>query len=313
MSKIIIIDDDPQVVSYDSSLFNELKSNHDIEVYKSLPKDSREIISRLEDAHTVVVTKATTKINNNIIENLSNLKHIAVFGIALDHIDVDSAKRNNITISNIPEILTNSVAEHAIGLMISLLKRIPELDRRIRGNEWPSIEIDLFEGKTLGIIGAGAVGEKVARIGYNLGMNIIITPVLRIDKVRTLSLEEFAEVSELNELLQNSDVVSLHTRIVEETEYLIGPEQFGMMKSNALIINTARGKLINEKSLYDSLVSGKISGAALDVFEVEPLSKNNKLKSLHNVILTSHNAANSHEVIKQSIKRLVENINININ
>ena len=85
------------------------------------------------------------------------------------------------------------------------------------------------------------------------------------------------------------------------------------MKSNAIIINTARGKLINEKALYDSLVSGKIAGAALDVFEKEPLSKNNQLKSLHNVILTSHNAANSHEVIKESIKKLVENINTNIN
>ncbi len=313
MSKIIIIDDDPQVVSYDPSLFNELKGSHDIEIFKSLPKDSREIISRLKDAHTAVVTKGTTIINNSVIENLPNLKHIAVFGIALDHIDIDSAKRNNIVISNIPEILTNSVAEHSIALMISLLKRIPELDRRIRGNEWPSIEIDLFEGKTLGIVGAGDIGEKVARIGYNLGMKIIVTPVIRIDKVRTLSFEEFAEVAELNYLLENSDVVTLHTRIVEETEYLIGPKQFGMMKSNAIIINTARGKLINEKALYDSLVSGKIAGAALDVFEKEPLSKNNQLKSLHNVILTSHNAANSHEVIKDSIKKLVENINTNIN
>ena len=312
MSKIIIIDDEPQVVSYDSSLFNNLKNNHEVEVFKSLPKNSREIIHRLKNAHTAVITKATTIITNNVLENSPDLRHIAVFGIALDHIDVDSAKRNNVKVSNIPDVLTNSVAEHSIGLMISLLKKIPELDRRVRNNEWPSIEIGLFEGKTLGIVGAGAIGEKVARIGYNLGMKVILTPVIRIDKVRTLSFEEFAKVSELDYLLENSDVITLHTRIIQETEYLIGTNQFSLMKSNALIINTARGRLINEKALYDSLVSGKIAGAALDVFEKEPLSKNNQLKSLHNVILTPHNAANSHEVIRESIKKLVENININL-
>jgi phosphoglycerate dehydrogenase-like enzyme len=312
MAKIIIIDDEPQVVSYDSSLFNDLKNNHELEVFKSLPKNSREIVNRLKNAHTAVITKATTIITNNILENLPDLRHIAVFGIALDHIDVDSAKRNNVKVSNIPDVLTNSVAEHSIGLMISLLKKIPELDRRVRNNEWPSIEIDLFEGKTLGIVGAGAIGEKVARIGYNLGMKVILTPVIRIDKIRTLSFEEFAKVSELDYLLENSDVITLHTRIIQETEYLIGTNQFSLMKSNALIINTARGRLINEKALYDSLVSGKISGAALDVFEKEPLSKNNQLKSLHNVILTPHNAGNSHEVIRESIKKLVENININL-
>ena len=308
MSKIVIVDDDPQVVSYDSTLFNDLKISNDIEVFKSIPRDSREIISRLDKAHTAVITKATTRINNNIIENLPELRHIAVFGIALDHIDVDSAKRNNIEITNIPDALTNSVAEHSIGLMISLIKKIPELDRRVRNNEWPSIEVDLFEGKTLGIIGAGAIGEKVARIGYNLGMKIIISPVLRLDKVRNLSFQELGEVSDINYLLSNSDVITLHTRIVQETEYLIGAEEFSIMKSNAVIINTARGKLVNEKALYDSLISGKIAGAALDVFEKEPLSKNNQLKSLSNVILTSHNAANSHEVINESIKKLINNI-----
>ena len=312
MSKIVIVDDEPQVVSYDPSLFGDLKINHEIEVFRSLPSGSREVLSRLREAHTAVITKATTKINNNIIENLPNLRHIAVFGIALDHIDLDAANRNKIAVTNIPDILTNSVAEHSIGLMISLLKKIPELDRRVRNNEWPSIEVDLFEGKTLGIVGAGAIGEKVARIGSNLGMKIIVTPVIRMDNVRTLSFQEFGKVSDLEFLLENSDVVTLHTRIVEETEYLISSEEFSRMKSNAIIINTARGKLINEQALYDSLESGKIAGAALDVFEKEPLSKNNQLKSLHNVILTPHNAANSHEIIKKSINKLIENIKINL-
>ena len=195
---------------------------------------------------------------------------------------------------------------------MSLNKRIPELDRRIRGNEWPSIEVELLEGKTLGIIGSGAIGEKVARMGLNLGMKIIISPMLRIDKVRTLSFEEFAKVSDINFLLENSDVVSIHTRVVENTKYLIDTEQFSLMKSSAILVNTARGRLVNEEALYNSLIGGKISGAALDVFEKEPIDENNKLKSLQNVIMTSHNAANSGESIKESINTLAKNITSNL-
>lgn len=103
MSKIVIVDDEPQVVSYDPSLFGDLKINHEIEVFRSLPSGSREVLSRLREAHTAVITKATTKINNNIIENLPNLRHIAVFGIALDHIDLDAANRNKIAVTNIPD------------------------------------------------------------------------------------------------------------------------------------------------------------------------------------------------------------------
>jgi glycerate dehydrogenase len=111
MSKIVIVDDEPQVISYESALFEDLK---EVSIYKSRPKDTKDIIARLYKTHTVVITKATTIINNNIIENLPELRHIAVFGTALDHIDLDAAKRNNIIVTSIPNILTNAVAEHAI-------------------------------------------------------------------------------------------------------------------------------------------------------------------------------------------------------
>ena len=312
MAKIVIVDDDPQVISYESEFFDSLEELNEIFIYKTRPANSREILERIVDAHTVVITKATTQITNNIIENSSSLKHIAVFGPALDHIDIESAKRNKIKVTSIRNVLTNSVAEHTISLMMSLNKKIPELDRRIREDEWPSIEVELLEGKTLGIIGSGAIGEKVARMGHSLGMKIIISPMIRIDKVRSLSFEEYAKVTELDYLLENSDVVSIHTRVEEGKKYLIDTEELSLMKSTAILINTARGKLLNEEALYNSLVSGKISGAALDVFELEPIREKNKLKRLHNVILTSHNAANSAEVIKKSINILAENIISNL-
>ena len=308
MSKIVIVDDEPQVISYESALFDDLK---EVSIYKSRPKNSRDLISRLDKTHTVVITKAATIIDNNIIENLPELKHIAVFGPALDHIDQDSATRNNITVTSIPNILTNAVAEHAISLMMSLNKKIPELDRRIRSNEWPSIETELLEGKTLGVIGSGVIGEKVARIGFNLGMKIIIHPVMRLDKIRALTFEEFSKVSDMSYLLENSDVVTIHTRVLNN-KYLLDKPEISLMKNNALLINTARGKLINEEVLYNAIISGKIGGAALDVFETEPIPEENKLRELHNVILTSHNAANVTGVVQQSIKKLIENIKNNL-
>jgi phosphoglycerate dehydrogenase-like enzyme len=309
MSKIVIVDDEPQVISYESALFEDLK---EVSIYKSRPKDTKDIIARLYKTHTVVITKATTIINNNIIENLPELRHIAVFGTALDHIDLDAAKRNNIIVTSIPNILTNAVAEHAISLMMSLNKKIPELDRRIRSNEWPSIETELLEGKTLGVIGSGVIGEKVARIGFNLGMKIIINPVMRLDKIRAISFEEFAKVSELEYLLEHSDVVTIHTRVTDNNKYLLDRSEISLMKNNALLINTARGKLVNENVLYNAIVSGKIGGAALDVFETEPIPEENKLRELHNVILTSHNAANATGIVQESIKKLIENIKNNL-
>ena len=135
-------------------------------------------------------------------------------------------------------------------------------------------------------------------------MKIITSPVLRLDKEDELSFQEIGEVSDINYLLSNSDA-QLHTRIVQETEYLIGTEEFSIMKSKCIAyINTARGKLINEKALYNSLISGKIAGAALDVFEKEPLlGKKQSIKKFEHVILTPYNAANSYEVINESIKK----------
>ena len=147
----------------------------------------------MKDTHTVIVTKATTKINNDVIENLPSLKHIAVFGTALDHIDENAAKRNGIAISSIPNSFTMSVAEHTMALMFSLIKKIPEINNRIKNNnEWPSVEVDLINGKTMGIIGSGLIGEQVAKMASSFGMHVIMSPVIRLDNSRIRTIEEFA-------------------------------------------------------------------------------------------------------------------------
>ena len=314
MEKIVIIDDETEIFSLKTEISKALNSlNREIDLYYSRPEDTAEIISRLKDTHTVIVTKATTKINNDVIENLPSLKHIAVFGTALDHIDENAAKRNGIAISSIPNSFTMSVAEHTMALMFSLIKKIPEINNRIKNNnEWPSVEVDLINGKTMGIIGSGLIGEQVAKMASSFGMHVIMSPVIRLDNSRIRTIEEFAEVADINLLLENSDVISIHTRLTAETKHLIDNEQFSKIKSNAIIINTARGSLINQSVLYDALITGKIAGAALDVFEKEPIEENNPLKTLKNVLLTSHNGANSKELILKSINNLLENIKQNL-
>jgi len=143
-------------------------------------------------------------------------------------------------------------------------------------------------------------------------MHVIMSPVIRLDNSRIRTIEEFAEVSDINLLLENSDVISIHTKLTTETRHLIDNEEISKIKSNAIIINTARGSLINQSVLYDALITGKIAGAALDVFEKEPIEENNPLKGLKNVLLTSHNGANSKELILESINNLLENVKQNL-
>ena len=313
MEKIVIIDDETEIFSLNTEISKALNSlNREIDLYYSRPDGTSEIISRLKDSHTVVVTKATTAINNDVIENSPSLKHIAVFGTALDHIDLNAASRNEIVTTSIPNTFTMSVAEHTMALMFSLIKKIPEINSRINNNEWPSIEVDLINGKTIGIIGSGLIGEQVAKMASSFGMHVIMSPVMRLDNARIRTIEEFAEVADINMLLENSDVISIHTKLTAETRHLIDNEEFSKIKSNAIIINTARGSLINQSVLYDALITGKLSGAALDVFEKEPIEESNPLKGLKNVILTSHNGANSKELIAKSIANLIENIKKNL-
>ena len=313
MEKIVIIDDETEMFSLNTEISKALNSlNREIDLYYSRPDGTSEIISRLKDSHTVVVTKTTTAINNDVIENSPSLKHIAVFGTALDHIDLNAATRNEIVTTSIPNTFTMSVAEHTMALMFSLIKKIPEINSRINNNEWPSIEVDLINGKTIGIIGSGLIGEQVAKMASSFGMHVIMSPVMRLDNARIRTIEEFAEVADINMLLENSDVISIHTKLTAETRHLIDNEEFSKIKSNAIIINTARGSLINQSVLYDALITGKLSGAALDVFEKEPIEESSPLKGLKNVILTSHNGANSKELIAKSIANLIENIKNNL-
>ena len=192
-----------------------------------------------------------------------------------------------------------------MALMLSITRRIPQLDARMRSGEWPRGLSAQLEGKTLGIVGLGAIGSRVARLAQAFGMKILVTTA-GADQGRSAALG--ARHVSLDELLRQSDVVSLHLRLNDETRGIVGREQLGLLKPTAYLVNTARGALIDRDALLDALQHERIAGAALDVFGEEPLPAEDSLRSLPNVVLTPHNAGVTPEVIAEGLRRAVENV-----
>jgi D-3-phosphoglycerate dehydrogenase / 2-oxoglutarate reductase len=240
-------------------------------------------------AYEGMVVRSRTKVRQPLIDNCPNLKVIVRGGVGLDTIDADYARSKGITVMNTPQANTASVAELAIGFMFALARSIYQTTASLKAEKWEKkrFEGDEINGKTLGLIGVGSIGREVARRASALGMAI-----LAYDPY----IKELAGVKlvTLNELLAQSDYISLHLPKTKETSNMIGAEQFSLMKNGVKIINCARGGIIDENALYQALTSGKVAGAALDVFEEEPPT-NWQLLKLENVIGSPHIGAATKE------------------
>ena len=254
------------------------------------PEQIEEKIGNFE----VVIVRSRTKITKDMIEKANKCKIIARVGVGLDNIDQVSAKEKNIRVINAVEGAMNAVGELVIGLMLSLAREIPRADREVRNGNWIKKELMGTElrGKYLGIVGLGNIGKRLGRLAKALNMNIIGYDVVPIDE--EFSKEVGLMKADLGTLLASSDYVSLHVPLLDSTKHLINAEKMDTMKNTSRIINTSRGGVIDEDALYEYLKDGKIGGAALDVFEVEPATSN-KLASLPNFISTPHMGAQTKE------------------
>ena len=302
--KEIVIPDDYPPVFLDSSAINRLRhvQNISLTIYNDRKNSPEELIKKIKNAHTLILTRSNTIINLEVLEaTRDSLKHIAILGTAIDNIDTDWTDINNTLISSTPDTHVESVAEHALALMLSLAKRIPQMDQRVRNGEWPRSNIMLLRGKTLGIIGTGRVGETLKNIAEGIGM-----------KVLTYSIQDTDVVSKsFQTILKSSDFISLHARLNQNTKHLIGSVELSLMKPTAFLINTARGSFINEKDLIIALENSTISGAALDVFEEEPLN-NSKLTKLSNIILSPHIAGSTEESLSITLNQVIDSVIDNI-
>ena len=255
------------------------------------------------------ITRGFVSIPMEVLEASERLKVIGVHGVGVDHIDVDFAEKRGIRIVRTPEALTDSVAEFTVGLILSLLRKIPLADDAVRKGEWNKkynvlVGAELI-GKTVGIPRLGGIGSAVARRLSSFNVNLVY-----YKRNRNIEIERLLGVKyvSFDELLRISDIISIHTPLTSETYHMISFREFALMKHGVYIVNTARGAIIDEKALYEALVSGKVAGAALDVFESEPLNPENPLTRMDNVILTPHLAASCEETLKRLAVAVAEKV-----
>jgi len=271
-------------MNYDHALDFSILSN-DVQVYED--STNTELIERIQGAR-VVVTKELPVSADLLSQFPDTVELIVEAGTGYNNIDLDAAKKKGITVCNIPAYSTERVA-HTVIMMIlnfasTMQKQIGMLAKGDRSNFTKYLQVSHTEvnGKTLGVVGAGHIGMEVIKVAKALGMNILIhtrTPKADGDGIRYVTLDE---------LLENSDYISLHCPLNDQTKHLINKETIGKMKPNAVIVNTGRGPLINEKDLCEALAAKRIAGAGLDVQEVEPPAEDSPLYTLDNVIITPH-------------------------
>lgn len=290
---------------------NLLTDHKDLELdyRKGAPLSENDLKKAIRDVDAIIPV-IPDQINKSVIDSAKNLKVVATFSVGYDNIDLDEATKKNIYVANTPGDLTEAVAEHALSMMLGLGRKLAEADKFCREGKykyWDPMTFigPKFMGKTLGIIGFGRIGQFFARMAkYGLSMRILYCDVAAHPEAENL-LD--AEKVDLDYLLQNSDVISLHVNLCKETKHMIDSAQFELMKPNAILINTARGPVIDENALALALKENYIAGAALDVFEEEPKIHPDLLK-LNNVLLTPHIASATWEARIQMARMAAENV-----
>ncbi|MFC1883991.1 phosphoglycerate dehydrogenase [Thermodesulfobacteriota bacterium] len=275
----------------------------DVDVKTGLSHDE---LVEIVGGYDALVIRSATKVTEKVIETAKNLKVIGRAGIGLDNVDIPAASKHGIVVMNTPEGNTITTAEHTLAMMMALSRNIPQAMVSLKAGRW---EKKLFKGyelfqKTLGLIGAGHIGSIVADRAKGLKMNVIVfDPYLKPETVRNLDLEPVS----FDELLSRSDYITIHTPKTKETTNMINRETMSKMKKGAMLINCARGGIVNEDDLYGVLKSGYLAGAALDVFKAEP-PVNMKLMSLPNFICTPHLGASTWEAQTNVAKDVAEQV-----
>lgn len=258
---------------------------------------SKEELLSVVGNYQALVVRSATKVTKEVIQQGKNLKLIIRGGVGLDNIDIEAAKQAKLEVQNTPEASSVSVAELTLGHMFALARRIARADASMKQGQWEKKKLtggELWQ-KTLGLVGIGRIGFEVAKRAIGLEMSVIACKrdVKTIpEKITRLGVKMVS----LDELFKNSDFISLHLPLTSKTRHMISTDAFNKMKQNAVLVNCARGGIVDEQALTEAIKSGKIAGAALDVFEQEPIAADNPLLTLgEKIVLTPHLGASSFE------------------
>ena len=287
----------------------ELKKKYEVEVWPKRDINREDLLKKVKGV-IGIVSLLTEKIDKEVMDTAGDgLKVIANYAVGFDNVDVEEANKRGIIVTNTPGVLTESVAEHVIALMMAVSKRMIEGDRFVREGKFKGWEPDLLIGtgimnKTMGVIGLGGIGRWVARLALGLGMEVIYYSRSRNEE---FELANEVEYRSLRGLLKESDVISLNVPLSKETRRMIGREELSLMKKTAILINTARGEIVDEKALIEKLEKRGIGGAGLDVYEDE-INIPKRLRELPNVVLTPHTGSATIEARLQMTDLLIKGI-----
>ncbi len=275
----------------------------EVEFQPNLGKDKEKLAATI-DGFDGLAIRSATKVTEKILEQAKSLKVIGRAGIGVDNVDIPAATARGIIVMNTPFGNSITTAEHAITLMLSLARQIPEADASTRAGKWEKnkfLGVEIF-GKTLGVIGCGNIGSIVADRALGMKMKVIAyDPYLSDERALNLGVEKV----ELDELMRRADFVTLHTPLTDKTRNIINPESLALTKKSVRLINCARGGLIDEAALFEALKSGRVAGAALDVFATEPAAES-PLFGLHNVVCTPHLGASTTEAQENVALQIAE-------
>lgn len=300
---IVVPDDFPSV--FDGSAAHErAKRLGEVRVFTGRGADDEaELIRRVGEARIAINIRSYARFTEAVFRACPELKMVSIWGTGTDNVDLEAAARCGVTVCNTPGVNAIAVAEHAIMLMLAVARKVTAIDREMRSGGWPRHMLTQLHGKTLGVFGTGAIGRRVAELGRALGMTVLPWSA----RGQWLPQSNAAMLAK-DEILKRADVVSLHLRLTPETRAFIGRREFSLMKREAILVNTARGALVEREALLEALERGTIAGAGLDVFHDEPLRPGDPLLGCANTVLSPHNAGQTPEVRRDGLLLAVENI-----
>ena len=303
--KFAIPDNFPVVYAEDHPALQPLRERGEVALFSTRQESPAELIERMRGAVAAINVRAYSKFTDDVFDALPDLKFLTVMGTGTDNIDLASATRHGVVVSNTPTAPTISVAEHIVTLTLAITKNLIPMDQALKHGEWRHIPGIELRGKTYGFIGLGLIAAEVAPVMRALGMRLIGWSLTHDpERARRLGIE----LVELDDLLRQSDIVSLFLRASPKTAGLIGKRELGLMKPSAYLINGARGALVDEAALVEALRAHKIAGAAIDVYQTEPLPATSPLLTLDNVVLTPHVAWVTDAGIDRMARHPIENI-----
>lgn len=278
----------------------------------SLNKATKEELLEKAGEADYFLVSGRLSIDKEVIENATRLKMIQRTGVGADMFDLDVLKEKGIPVYVNMGVNSQSVAEHAMMLILSVLRRLPIVNANVKNGIWlkqdTGVQSNELCGKTVGIIGIGNIGRTVVKMLHGFDVNIMYYDIYRLNEEREKALD--IVYAPLTELLQKADIISLHCPLTPETKHIINADSISLMKKGAVIINTARGGLIDETALISALESGHIKAAGLDVFEKEPPEKTNPLLSFNNVTVSPHVGGLTYEAFKSMMVEAMNNIKL---